>query len=361
MAGKIGEKSLLSPFMAFFAAHCMQLGIGHLTFQSDVAKLVGQDSWIVVCLTGIMFHLVIWMMYRVLNKAQNDIISINQAFFGRWAGNVLNLFFLGYFLLFGGTTLRTFIYVVQVWLFPDVQTWILSLILLLLACYAVFGGLRTVIGVCLFSLIHYVLLPLHLELVPYLHFNNLLPAMDHSTSEMIRATQKMTFSFLGLEILMIYYPWFKQPQKSERWVHLANAATTLFYLIEIAASLTFFSKDQLVRVQWPTLALFQFFRLPYIERFEFIVVTFNLLRAVPILCLCLWSASRIAKTITRIRPSRTVPFFAALLAIFAILLPDYSAINQVHQWGNLMGNGLVYGYIPLMFVLSMIAKKVKPA
>ena len=107
MAGNISEKSLLSPFMAFFAAHCMQLGVGFLTFQSELAKLVGQDAWIVVCISGLIFHLVIWMMYRILNSEQKDIITINKAFFGKWVGNLLNLVFIGYLLLFGGTILRT--------------------------------------------------------------------------------------------------------------------------------------------------------------------------------------------------------------------------------------------------------------
>ncbi|TFE27561.1 GerAB/ArcD/ProY family transporter [Cohnella luojiensis] len=43
--------------------------------------------------------------------------------------------------------------------------------------------------------------------------------------------------------------------------------------MEVVASLSFFSKVQLIRVQWPTLALFQFFRIPYLERFEFIGVS----------------------------------------------------------------------------------------
>ena len=48
--------------MAFFAAHCMQLGVGFLTFQRELAEHVGQDAWIVVCLSSLSFLLVIWMM-----------------------------------------------------------------------------------------------------------------------------------------------------------------------------------------------------------------------------------------------------------------------------------------------------------
>ena len=232
--------------------------------------------------------------------------------------------------------------------------------MLLLACYAVYGGLRIVIGVCFFSFIQYLLLATYLFIAPYYHFSNLIPVMDHSVVNMARGISQMTFSFLGVEILLICYPWFKQPQKSERWVHLSNFTITLFYLIVIITSIAFFSKDQLIKELWPTLTLFQFVQLPYIERFEFIGVSSQLLRTLPILCLSLWSASRITKIITNIRSSRTAPIFAVALFIFVCLLPDSKALDQAHQWMSYTGMAIVYVYIPFMFLLVMM-KKVKHA
>ena len=298
---------------------------------------------------------------RVLNKVHNDIMFINQTFFGKWAGNALNLLLLGYLLLVGGNILRTFIQIVQVWLFPDIRTWLLCVILLILACYAVYGGLRTVIGVCFFSILQYMLLPIYLSVISYFHLSYLLPVMDHSVTDLVKAMSHTTFSFLGVEIIVICYPWFKQPQKSERWVYLSNGAVTLFYLSEIFTSLAFFSKDQLIRIQWPTLAQFQFVQLPYIERFESIGVASQLLRALPILCLCLWSAGRIAKAVTSIKPSKTVPLFAILLAIFVCLLPESVVIQNAHHWILISGTAIVYVYLPALFVFSLITKKVKPA
>ncbi|OCT15454.1 hypothetical protein A8709_15360 [Paenibacillus pectinilyticus] len=332
-----------------------------MTFQRELVEHVGQDAWIVVCFSSLTFFLVIWMMYRVLNKAQHDIMFINQAYFGKWAGNLLNLLLLGYLLLVGGNICRTFIQIVQVWLFPDLHTWILCVILLLAACYAVFGGLRTVIGVCFFSMLQYMLLPIYFFIASYFHFSYFLPVMDHSVSEMVKAMSQMTFSFLGVEVILICYPWFKNPKKSERWVYWANGVVTLFYLSEIITSLAFFSKNQLINIQWPSLAQFQFVQLPYIERFEGFGVASQLMRALPILCLCLWSAGRISKVVTSIRPSRTVPFFAALLAIFVCLLPESVAIKYAHHWIYIAGTGIVYVYLPILFVLSLFSKKVKPA
>ncbi|MDQ0885360.1 spore germination protein AB [Paenibacillus sp. V4I9] len=358
MGNNISEKYLLSPYMAFFAAHCMQLGVGFLTFQSAITKIAGQDAWIVVILNGLIFHVVIWMMYRILNSEKKDIISINQVFFGRWIGNLLNLLLIGYLLLFGGTVLGTFIEIVQVWMFPDLDTWILNLVLLLLASYAVYGGLRIVIGVCFFSLFQYLLLFIYVFLVPYFHISNFLPIMDHKVVELAKGLGETTFIFLGVEVILICYPWFKQPQKTERWVHLANLAVTFFYLSEIIASLAFFSKDQLIKQIWPSISQFQFVQLPYIERFEVVGVSSQLLRVLPILCLCLWSVSRITKLITNIRLTATVPIYAVLFFILVSLLSHLKVIDNARLLLSYTGMAIVYAYIPFMFLLVMI-KKVK--
>ncbi|MDQ0899368.1 GerAB/ArcD/ProY family transporter [Paenibacillus sp. V4I7] len=359
MGNNISEKYLLSPYMAFFAAHCMQLGVGFLTFQSALTKIAGQDAWIVVILNGLIFHFVIWMMYRILNSEKKDIISINQVFFGRWIGNLLNLVLIGYLLLFGGTVLGTFIEIVQVWMFPDLERWILNLVLLSLACYAVYGGLRIVIGVCFFSLFQYLLLFIYVFLAPYFHFSNFLPIMDHKVVEIAKGLGETTFIFLGVEVILICYPFFKQPQKSERWVHLANLTVTLFYLSEILTSLAFFSKDQLIKLIWPTLSQFQFVQLPYVERFEFVGVASQLMRVLPVLCLSLWSVSRITKIITNIRLTTTVPIYVVLLFIFVTLLSHPKITDYAHLLLSYSGMTIVYAYIPIMFLLVMI-KKVKP-
>ncbi|WP_373463677.1 GerAB/ArcD/ProY family transporter [Paenibacillus sp. V4I9] len=69
-----------------------------------------------------------------------------------WAGRGLNFIFIVYFLLDASFQIRLFIEIIQVWLLPDLETWPLALVLLLLVYYIVAGGFRVIVGICMFSL-----------------------------------------------------------------------------------------------------------------------------------------------------------------------------------------------------------------
>lgn len=171
---------------------------------------------------------------------------------------MLSVFLIIYFVLLGTMVLRSFIETIQVWIFPQMQTWVLGLVLLLLAHYVVSGGFRVIVGICVFSLVQYMLLPTYGFLASYLHFSNLTPVFEHSFTDLIKATGQITFSYLGVEILLICYPFIKNPNESQKWVQAANFVTTLFYLSIIIFSLAFYSRDQLSNEVWPTLTMFKF-------------------------------------------------------------------------------------------------------
>lgn len=78
--------------------------------------------------------------------------------------------FLLFFLLGAIYQLRLFIEIVQVWVFPDIETWSLALILLLLVYYCVAGGFRIIVGVSMISLVQHLLI---LSLVFAMPFFNL--------------------------------------------------------------------------------------------------------------------------------------------------------------------------------------------
>ncbi|MBG9578716.1 hypothetical protein ABE42_05645, partial [Bacillus thuringiensis] len=62
---KTGIKAqfLVSSFFAFFLINTMQIGVGALSFQREIAQHAGHDAWIIVILTGVIGHVLIWMIY----------------------------------------------------------------------------------------------------------------------------------------------------------------------------------------------------------------------------------------------------------------------------------------------------------
>lgn len=84
---KVNEKYKVSPFYVFFLVHSVQTGVGVLSFQRVLAKSAGTDGWISILLAGLIVHILIWIIYKILSIVTGDIISANNHAFGKWIGN----------------------------------------------------------------------------------------------------------------------------------------------------------------------------------------------------------------------------------------------------------------------------------
>ena len=359
MIPSVNERYTVSPFLLFVIIQSMQFGLRILFMAIKPIELAGQDAWISVLLSAFSIHLVIWMMYRILNHNKTDLIQIHKLFFGKWAGNALNLFFILYYLLNAAHQIRYFIEVIQVWVFPDIETWILALVLLLLVYYIIAGGFRVIVGICLLSFVNTFLFLFMLFTAPYFHFHHLLPILNHSPGEILEASRALTFSYAGVEILFFCYTFIKTPQKSEKWAHLANISITILYLAEIIFSLLLFKQEQLSTEIWPGLTKYQFVQFPFIERFEFIGASATLFRLFPIVCLCIWASSRIMKYTFSVKQSKVLPFFLLAVFVAVCLIPNRIGIQFVQRWLENIGLHLIYLYIPFLFIFDLIRTKAR--
>ena len=143
------------------------IGIGILNFQREIAKDAGYDAWLSIILTSISIHMAIWLIYKILEAVNNDIIFINQYCFGKWIGWLFNCLLLFIFSL-AIIVYRVYIEVVQVWMFPLMNTWQIGLVFLILIYYIVSSGFRVIAGICFWgTVIPLLILPLliYLQLI----------------------------------------------------------------------------------------------------------------------------------------------------------------------------------------------------
>ncbi|MGG3561283.1 GerAB/ArcD/ProY family transporter [Neobacillus rhizosphaerae] len=356
----VPEKAKVSPFLVFFLVHSMQVGIGVLGFQRIIALTAGYDAWMSVIFAGLSIHIIIWMMYKILETGDGDIVTAHSFVFGKKIGKLLSLPFVLYFLMIALTLLRTFIEVVQVWMFQDMSTFWYSFAFCGLAIYIIFGGFRTVTGVAFFG----VVLPAYLILtffftIPYADVKNLLPIFDHSIKDLAMASYQMSLTYLGYEVLLFFYPYIKDPQKSKKWAHLGVLYTTVLYTLLTFVTFTYFSEGQLQKNIWATLTMWKVVEMPFVERFEYIgIANWNII-ILPNFCIALWCGSRIIKRVTNIKQKYGVLALAISTLIFINFFKSRDQINTLIDYTGKIAFFLNYGYIPLLFFLVLIVKKVK--
>lgn len=356
----IPENKKISPFLVFFVINSMQTGVGVLGFQRIIAKSAGYDGWIAIIFASICIHFVLWMMYKMLEIADGDLISIHTFVFGKTAGKLLSSIFILYFCSLTVTTLRNFIEIVQVWMFSDLITFWFALVFLILVIYIINGGFRTITGIGLFSVIlpSYIWL-LFLFTIPFADFTNLLPIFNHSAKDILIASKDMSLSFIGFETLLFFYPFIKNPERSKKWSHLAIFFLTMIYLYLTILTFAYFPQEQLQKNIWPTLTMWKIIELPFVERFEYIGIANWCLIILPNTCIALWIASRLTKQLFSVKQRLSAPILAVFCLIGTSLLMTRDQINFLTNFVGQCGFYINFMYIPLLFIATLIAKKVK--
>ncbi|NHN34946.1 GerAB/ArcD/ProY family transporter [Paenibacillus agricola] len=359
MKALINERFQVSPFFCFFLITSAQVGIEMAKFQRNIAERAGYDAWMSIILCGLSIHFIVWMMYRILHIANDDLFYINPFCFGKWCGGVINIFVIVYFLLTALISLRSYIETIQVWMFPLMKTWQISFVLLILIYYIVTGGFRVITGMCFWGLIiaFTCLFPVLLSPLSYVYLDNLLPFFNHPVKDVVLSSKLALPPFLGFECLLLFYPLIKNPERSQIWAQCGILFTSVLYLILTLITFVYFNQEHLKHLIWPVITFLKIVELPFIERFEYIVVSLWCLAVLPRVCLSLWGACRGTKRFLKIKQHFILLFFLIALFILCNVLEEHRQIQQYENLYSNIGFCFVYVYIPLLFVIVHIRQK----
>lgn len=360
MRNEIGENHMISPYLIIFLLYVSMVGIGVLTYQRKLMEHAGYNAWISVILSGISIHILLWMIYKILSSSNDchDIVTINNRLFGNIMGNFINFAVVLYFVFGAFVKFKGYIEMVQVWIFPSMSFLPVSIVIVLLIYYTVSGGFRSVTGIAVWATIisSTSVIPQVLLSFPFLRPLNLLPLLNHSVTEILLSSKSMAFEYLGFETLLIFYPFIKTPEKSQKWAHIIMILVTLLYLIILIMAFMFFAEDQLRHSIWPTLNMIGIFEIPLLQRLEYFAISIWFIKILAGISVYLWVVCRGMKTAFRIRPR--ISLMVSLIAITALnyFIMDHRTIERVSDIYSTVGLYFIYGYIPLIFICVLIRK-----
>lgn len=356
----IPENKKISPFLVFFLVHANQVGVGVLGFQRPISEDAGYDAWISIIIVSLFIHLAMWIILKMVFTVNGDFLSIHEFIFGKWIAKILGTVLIVYLCLTAVIVLRNYIEIIQVWMFPRMQTFWFALVFLILVIYIVGGGLRVITGIAFFS----VILPTYILFIfffvfPYSDFTNLLPVLDHSLADLFKGTRAMSFTMTGFEALLFFYPFIKEPNKAKKWAHLGIALTIATHIYLAIITFAYFPEAQIQKNIWPTLTMWKIVEMPFVERFEYIGIANWCIVVLPNICIPLWAASRMAKQIFSIRQKTAVPILALIILVSISMLSTRTSINLLTDITGQAGFYLNFIYIPLLFLATLVARKVK--
>ncbi|WEG13224.1 GerAB/ArcD/ProY family transporter [Pullulanibacillus sp. KACC 23026] len=358
MGTEIKKINKISPSLVFYLIHSMQIGVSILTFESSLAKAVEQDAWAVVLVSGLLIHVIIYLMYKLLSYKETSLIAIHTGLFKPFIGNGLTLIFLLYYLGIGILVIRIYIEIVQVWVFPEWKTWSFGLIFVLLIYSIISGGFRSVVGMAFFGviipiyLIFTLFLPIH-----YAHYTRYLPIMNHTMGEMFNGVFQAIPLFIGISTLLFYYPFINEPRKSQKWAHMGNLFSTVLYLAVTLITTAYYGSEQLKRLIYPSLGVWKIVELPFAERFEFIGVASWLFVIIPNCCVPIWCIGYSFKQMFKMQHRVTLVLVLLVIYPAVILLKTHTQIEMFSSWVTRFGMGILFGYVPFLTVIQVLKNK----
>lgn len=167
----------------------------------------------------------------------------------------------------------------------------------------------------------------------------------------------MSFSFLGLELLFLYYPFLQDPEKSQKWAQFGHLYTICIYLGLTFVTTVYFSPEHLSHTVWPTLSMWKIIRFPFIERFEFIGIATWIMILLPNICLSCWAASRGLKDLCGLRQKSLLPCLLSILFLMIVFISGRYATASLNRIISSIGFYIVVVYIPILFVVYHIRNR----
>ncbi|WP_188456772.1 GerAB/ArcD/ProY family transporter [Virgibacillus oceani] len=356
----IKDKDQVPPLMAFFLITGAQIGVGVLSFTSVINKYAGHDAWISIIVAGIIIHILIWLMYKVLNKYNGkDFAAIHREIYGKWIGAFISIIISFYLMFLAAVVLRSYMEIIQVWMFPDVKLWALLLLIMPLIYYIISGKFRIVVGVCFLGVVYpFTLMFALIYPLKYSKITNILPVFDHSLMEIVQSSALAMFSFLGIGALMIYCPFIKESSKSQKYAHFGNLYTTSIYVVVCFVSYIYYSQHEIKDIIWPTLGLWKIVELPFLDRFEYIGISTLFFVILPNLALYTWGSSRTLYRVLHIKQKWISITLLTVIYFICIVIEGREKILLASDFITKIGVGLLF-YIPILFVMHFISRKVK--
>ncbi|REE88966.1 spore germination protein (amino acid permease) [Paenibacillus taihuensis] len=355
MQQPVQENYTISGYFVFFIIGVCQAAANIFNFQARIVRDAGQDSWISIIIIGLGLNVIIWMIYKMLGNPNKDVIDLHQTIFGKYIGNAISLLIVGYFFFMALFCFRAYMEIILVWVFPTAKVWTMAAFFICIFYYVISGGFRVIAG---FSFFYLFLTPLLWWLyfpVKQGEFHNLLPMFNHSVAELLQGSRASGFIFFGLEALLIYFPFLKEPEKHSKWAHFAILFTTFKYVVLIIVTLMYFSQGLLQHALWPTLAMTKIIEFSFLARFEYLFIFLWMLVIVPTVCIYIWCCTRILKRVTVLKPRITLPAMLAILFIAANTFKERTQIVLLENFINKIGFYFIFIYIPILFIISIFA------
>lgn len=315
--------------------HGSQLGFGLLSLPADLAKSAGTDGWISLLFGWLLAILGSLITLQVMKKHPDlTVYDLLPRYFGRVLGAVMNVCLIGYFLLGFFIAFSALIGFFKVELLSNTPNFLMVLLFLLPTYNLARNQVRILGRYAEISFWGFLWLSLvYLYPLKDSHWIHMLPILKEGWGPVLHGIKTTGIAFLGFEISLVLYPFLKHKEKAAAGIIIGNSITLVMYMIVTVVSFLFFSPDDLLSYEFPTLKVLKVMEFRFLERVEIVVLV-----AYVFLSIRVWTHYLFAATfgISRLLGKQDHKLFVKLVSIGTLLTYIFYK-PSFHEMGNMLG------------------------
>jgi spore germination protein (amino acid permease) len=346
-----------------FLVQTVQVAIGLFNLPRVIVEEAGHNGWMAILFAGLIAQFGVWMIALLVKRFPDlDLYEILVRLYGKWIGRVIGFLFAAYCLCLGTLVGRTYIEVVQLWLFPTTSSNVFFFLLLFPCYYVATAGARVLgrFGVLTFFATSWMILLLYAP-ASMITKEYYFPLFESSAWQLALATWKVSTSILGFELLLVFHVYAKKKEKILLASSIGIWITTGIYLLVTLIAIGFYSPGQIMKVISPTLHMFQVVELPMIERIEHIGISTWSFLVISTAAPYLWSAGRYLYSFGKWSEPRSVLVTFPLVYFLGTLGKDAFFMSKYEDILGSIGLVISISLPTLLWLSAVIMRKTDAA
>lgn len=100
-------------------------------------------------------------------------------------------------------------------------------------------------------------------------------------------------------------------------------------------------------------------QLPFIERFEYIIISVWAFLILPNISITLWGVSRGIKETLKIKQKYILPFLILFIFVLTFFLNNRNKLNLLNTWVGQAGFIYIYMFLPILWIIQTIRIKLR--
>ncbi|WP_134682587.1 GerAB/ArcD/ProY family transporter [Brevibacillus migulae] len=332
------------------------VGVGFITLPRGVVEKAREDAWITIILAGFVSLVSLWLILRTARIFPKDtLVEYNVKIFGRFCGFLFNLLFAEYFLLFTVTGIRTMAEVVRAEMLPFTPLEAIIIAMLITIFYAAWDGLMPIVRINESGQPITFLLIILFFMIAYLEADwyEIRAPFAEGFLRVVQPIPDTTYSYLGFEILLLYYPFVLKKEKCFWNASTGIALSGAFYSFIVLGALLTLGPDVTMTQTYPVVTMAKMIEIvrQFVERAELLLIILWLPLAYTTHLVVFFSS---AFTMNRMFPRISQRWWMGLSipVIYVLtLIPDN--LMEMERWTNYVG--VIGMFILFVYPLLLLA------